>query len=182
MKYLALVPAVAFLLVSMQVLRAADATIKLVDVAADAGLRLFNVSGGLAKDYIVDMSGNGAAFFDYDNDNDLDVLIVNSRRATVNLDIYNSLNANPVMQLNNNYAVWQAPQRIMDARLFKISGQFDFWQELPENPASPQRTQLRLSEGRVTSRYVETPPASVRSAGRRRLTRAVSRRIAYAST
>jgi hypothetical protein len=35
------------------------------------------VSGGLAKDYIVDMSGNGAAFFDYDNDNDLDVIIVN---------------------------------------------------------------------------------------------------------
>ena len=44
----------------------------------------------------------------------------------MNLDIYNALNANPVMQENNNYAVWQTPQRIMDARLFKISGQFDF--------------------------------------------------------
>ena len=55
------------------------------------------------------------------------------RRATINLDIYNSLNANPVMQYNNNYPVneatvhvWQTPQRIMEARLFKISGQFDF--------------------------------------------------------
>ena len=48
------------------------------------------------------------------------------RRASVNLDIYNLFNANPVMQENAAYAVWRTPQRIMDARLFKISGQFDF--------------------------------------------------------
>jgi hypothetical protein len=48
------------------------------------------------------------------------------RRAAVNLDIYNLLNANPVMQENGAYAVWRTPQRIMDARLFKISGQLDF--------------------------------------------------------
>jgi hypothetical protein len=48
------------------------------------------------------------------------------RRASVNLDIYNALNKNPVMQENASYAVWRTPQRIMDARLFKISGQFDF--------------------------------------------------------
>jgi hypothetical protein len=53
------------------------AAIKLGDVAAEAGLDLVNVSGGPAKDYIVDANGNGAAFFDYDNDEDLDVLIVN---------------------------------------------------------------------------------------------------------
>jgi predicted nucleotidyltransferase len=52
-------------------------TVKLIDVAADAGVDLLNVSGGAAKDYIVDANGNGAAFFDYDNDEDLDVLIVN---------------------------------------------------------------------------------------------------------
>jgi hypothetical protein len=49
-----------------------------------------------------------------------------ARRATVNLDINNVLNANPVMQENAAYAVWRTPQRIMDARLFKVSGQFDF--------------------------------------------------------
>jgi predicted nucleotidyltransferase len=51
--------------------------VRLVDVAAEAGLDLLNVSGGPAKDYIVDANGNGAAFFDFDNDLDLDVLIVN---------------------------------------------------------------------------------------------------------
>jgi Carboxypeptidase regulatory-like domain len=48
------------------------------------------------------------------------------RRASVNLDVYNLFNANPVMQENAAYAVWRTPQRIMDARLFKISGQLDF--------------------------------------------------------
>ena len=57
--------------------RAADPAIKLVDVAAQAGLTLLNLSGGPAKDYIIDEVGNGAAWFDFDNDGDLDVLIVN---------------------------------------------------------------------------------------------------------
>jgi hypothetical protein len=48
------------------------------------------------------------------------------RRVAVNLDIYNALNANPVMQENAVYTVWRTPLRIMDARLFKISGQLDF--------------------------------------------------------
>ena len=48
------------------------------------------------------------------------------RRASVNMDVYNVLNGNPVMQENASYAVWRTPQRIMDARLFKISGQLDF--------------------------------------------------------
>ena len=66
-----------------------------------------------------------------DRVNQLDVRVgkifrFGARRASVNLDIYNMLNANPVMQENPAYAVWRTPQRIMDARLFKISGQFDF--------------------------------------------------------
>jgi hypothetical protein len=36
-----------------------------------------NVAGSPEKDYVVEASGNGAAFFDYDNDGLLDVLIVN---------------------------------------------------------------------------------------------------------
>jgi enediyne biosynthesis protein E4 len=52
-------------------------SVRLVDVAAQSGLELLNVSGGRAKDFIVDANGNGAAFFDYDRDGDLDALIVN---------------------------------------------------------------------------------------------------------
>jgi enediyne biosynthesis protein E4 len=51
--------------------------VRLVDVAREAGLQLMNVSGGPAKDFIVDANGNGAGWFDYDNDGDLDALLVN---------------------------------------------------------------------------------------------------------
>ena len=51
--------------------------VRLVDVAAEAGIQLMNVSGGPAKDFIVDANGNGAGWFDYDNDGDLDALLVN---------------------------------------------------------------------------------------------------------
>jgi hypothetical protein len=69
--------ALALLAVSVTFPRAADTTIRLVDVAAQAGLTLLNIHGGPAKDYILDTNGNGAAFFDYDKDEDLDALIVN---------------------------------------------------------------------------------------------------------
>jgi len=47
-------------------------------------------------------------------------------RTNVNFDLANILNANPVLALNQNFATWQVPQIIMDARLAKLSFQFDF--------------------------------------------------------
>lgn len=57
--------------------QAGDGVIRLVDVAGQAGVTLLNICGGPSKDYIVEVNGNGAAFFDYDNDDDMDALIVN---------------------------------------------------------------------------------------------------------
>jgi predicted nucleotidyltransferase len=59
------------------VLHTQDHAIRLIDVASEAGIDRINVSGSPTKDYIVDANGGGVAFFDYDNDGDLDVLLVN---------------------------------------------------------------------------------------------------------
>jgi hypothetical protein len=47
-------------------------------------------------------------------------------RTLVNFDLYNALNGNAVTSQNNNYAAWQVPLGILDARLFKISVQVDY--------------------------------------------------------
>jgi hypothetical protein len=49
-----------------------------------------------------------------------------SRRATVNLDIYNATNSAPVMTYSNQYASLWRPQSILQSRFAKISAQFDF--------------------------------------------------------
>jgi hypothetical protein len=82
-----------------------------------------------AANVTINMLNPGDIFGDRVNQLDLRVgktLRFAQRRVAINLDIYNALNANPVMQENAVYTVWRTPLRIMDARLFKISGQLDF--------------------------------------------------------
>jgi hypothetical protein len=47
-------------------------------------------------------------------------------RSTINLDLYNALNANAVRTVNSNYAVWQVPTAILSGRLTRFSLQVDF--------------------------------------------------------
>ncbi len=58
----------------------ADRVVRLTDVAARAGIDLLNLSGSPTKDLVMDANGNGAAWFDFDRDGDVDALVVNGSR------------------------------------------------------------------------------------------------------
>ena len=62
---------------NLTVSRAASSSFRLVDVAKESGITLLNIAGTMSKSYLVDSTGNGAAFLDYDRDGNMDVLIVN---------------------------------------------------------------------------------------------------------
>lgn len=47
-------------------------------------------------------------------------------RTTANVDLYNVLNANPVLAENSSFAVWRRPTTILPARFVKLSIAFDF--------------------------------------------------------
>ena len=54
-------------------------------------------------------------------------LRIGPSRTTVNLDLYNLLNANAVLLQNNTYGPkWQQPTSVLPGRLFKFSAQLDF--------------------------------------------------------
>lgn len=54
---------------------------RLTDIAASAGLKEPSISGHATRaDYVIEAMGCGAAFFDYDNDGWLDILVLSSSR------------------------------------------------------------------------------------------------------
>ena len=84
---------------------------------------------GNAANMTVNLISPGTIFGDRLNQLDLrlaKIVRMGSSRATLNVDLYNSLNSSAALVQNNNFAAWQAPQRIVTARFLKISAQFDF--------------------------------------------------------
>ena len=75
----ALRPSLASLLLLLSASPAALAEVRFVDVAAEVGLVLRNVSGGKADEKwtILESIGAGACFLDVEGDGDLDVYVVN---------------------------------------------------------------------------------------------------------
>ncbi len=78
LRNLAALPALGAALAPSRSQGAAGYPVRFVDVAAEAGLRDITYYGGVdRKRFIVEVNGCGVAFYDYDNDGWLDLLVLN---------------------------------------------------------------------------------------------------------
>ena len=103
----------------------ANYTASAAQVASSLGRLL---SGGLSS-VTVNIVPTGTLYGDRLNQLDLrfaKALKLARFRTTVNLDLYNALNADTILGVSSAYGNWQQAQSIINARFVKIGLQFDF--------------------------------------------------------
>jgi hypothetical protein len=88
---------------------------------------------GNAPNVTVNLISPGSLYGDRVNEIDLRLAKIlkfgSVRRATIGVDVYNLLNAAPVLAYNQAFiqgGAWLTPTQVMTARFAKISAQFDF--------------------------------------------------------
>jgi hypothetical protein len=90
-----------------------------------------NLSAGVNGTANLQLVAPGTLYGDRLNQLDLrltkSLIIANGRRIRLSVDLYNALNASPVITENNTYGpAWQRPTLILQPRLLKFGGQIDF--------------------------------------------------------
>jgi hypothetical protein len=86
------------------------------------------LAGGAAN-LPIDIVEPNTVFLDRRNEVDLrfgKMLRRGRTRTVLSVDLFNALNTDAVVNANQNFAVWQRPTQILNARLVKFSVQFDY--------------------------------------------------------
>jgi hypothetical protein len=87
-----------------------------------------NLAGG-ARNVTVNLVAPGTMYGERLTQIDLRIsklLQFGAARVRANVDLYNALNSDAVLALNNSFGAWQQPTRIVPARFVKLSMQLDF--------------------------------------------------------
>jgi hypothetical protein len=108
-------------------------TIRAVFNASNAYLAANSTLGrplaGGAANIAIDLVAPYSQFLPRRNELDVrfgKILRLGRSRYVVSMDLYNALNTDVVVNANQNFAVWQRPTQILNARQVKFSVQFDY--------------------------------------------------------